>query len=71
VLHGTAEDAKIPFIPPFLQPGQSQFLDGSNFASGGAGALVETFTGLVCIYALQPSLATTNFAIQHFKLMHI
>ncbi|KAJ8448292.1 hypothetical protein Cgig2_025216 [Carnegiea gigantea] len=41
------EDANIPFIPPFLELGQSQFFDGSNFASGGAGALVETFQGLV------------------------
>ncbi|XP_010273653.1 PREDICTED: GDSL esterase/lipase 5-like [Nelumbo nucifera] len=42
-----AEYANIPFIPPFLHPGVHRFSDGANFASVGAGALVETFRGLV------------------------
>ncbi|GLT46176.1 hypothetical protein SLA2020_199500 [Shorea laevis] len=42
-----AEYAKLPLIPPYLQPGNHQFTYGVNFASGGAGALVETNQGLV------------------------
>ncbi|XP_009604967.1 GDSL esterase/lipase 5-like [Nicotiana tomentosiformis] len=41
--------AKLPLLPPFLQPGGSQhsYYDGANFASAGAGALVQTFQGSV------------------------
>ncbi|XP_061361910.1 GDSL esterase/lipase 5-like [Gastrolobium bilobum] len=42
-----AEYANLPLIPPFLQPGNTQYYSGVNFASGGAGALVETFEGSV------------------------
>ncbi|KAF2606502.1 hypothetical protein F2Q68_00043725 [Brassica cretica] len=44
-----AEYAWLPLIPPNLQPsnGNNQFTFGVNFASGGAGALVETFPGMV------------------------
>ncbi|KAF3450555.1 hypothetical protein FNV43_RR06642 [Rhamnella rubrinervis] len=42
-----AEYAKLPYIPPYLHPGIDQFIDGVNFASGGAGALVETWIGFV------------------------
>nr|XP_027114473.1 GDSL esterase/lipase 2-like [Coffea arabica] len=43
-----AEYAKLPFIQPYLQIGyQYQLAYGSNFASAGAGALVETFPGFV------------------------
>ncbi|XP_074268276.1 GDSL esterase/lipase 5 [Silene latifolia] len=38
-----AERAHLPLIPPYLQPGLHQFSHGVNFASAGAGALVETF----------------------------
>lgn len=37
-----AEFAKLTLIPPYLQPGNRQFINGVNFASGGAGALFET-----------------------------
>ncbi|KDP40642.1 hypothetical protein JCGZ_24641 [Jatropha curcas] len=40
-----AEYANLPLIPPFLQPGIDRYYLGVNFASGGAGALVETFEG--------------------------
>ncbi|KAB2613135.1 hypothetical protein D8674_035451 [Pyrus ussuriensis x Pyrus communis] len=40
-----AEYAHLPFVPPFLQPGFRQYYGGANFASAGAGALVETFQG--------------------------
>ncbi|KAF8393686.1 hypothetical protein HHK36_021933 [Tetracentron sinense] len=36
-----------PLIKPYLQPGIRQITDGANFASAGAGALVETHRGLV------------------------
>ncbi|KAF3521326.1 hypothetical protein F2Q69_00047024 [Brassica cretica] len=44
-----AEYAWLPLIPPNLQPsnGNNHFTFGVNFASGGAGALVETFPGMV------------------------
>lgn len=45
-----AEYANLPLIPPFLQPGFHYYCDGVNFASAGAGALVETFQGSVCVY---------------------
>lgn len=40
-----AEYAWLPLIPPYLQPGNgvNQFTYGVNFASAGAGALVETY----------------------------
>jgi len=45
----TAEYAKLPFIPPYLQPGNHQITDGVNFASGAAGALAQTRpAGSVC-----------------------
>ncbi|XP_021291452.1 GDSL esterase/lipase 1-like [Herrania umbratica] len=42
-----AEYAGLPLIPPYLQPGNNNFVDGVNFASAGAGALVETYQGFV------------------------
>ncbi|CAJ1976071.1 unnamed protein product [Sphenostylis stenocarpa] len=42
-----AEYAKLPLIPPYLFPGNQRYVDGVNFASAGAGALVETHQGLV------------------------
>ncbi|CAI0418903.1 unnamed protein product [Linum tenue] len=42
-----AKYAKLPLIPPFLKPGNNinDMAMGANFASAGAGALVETFQG--------------------------
>ncbi|XP_065867625.1 GDSL esterase/lipase 2-like [Euphorbia lathyris] len=40
-----AEKLKLPLIPPYLHPGHHDFTDGANFASAGAGALVETHQG--------------------------
>ncbi|XP_048503825.1 GDSL esterase/lipase 5 [Beta vulgaris subsp. vulgaris] len=42
-----AQHANLPLLPPYLQPGESHFYDGVNFASIGAGALVQTNQGLV------------------------
>ncbi|KAF4382936.1 hypothetical protein G4B88_010107 [Cannabis sativa] len=41
-----AEYANLPIIPPFLQP-SADYINGVNFASGGAGVLPETNQGLV------------------------
>ncbi|RDX84131.1 GDSL esterase/lipase 5 [Mucuna pruriens] len=48
-----AEYANLPLVAPFLQPGNSQYYGGVNFASGGAGALVETFEGSVIPFKTQ------------------
>ncbi|KAA8546292.1 hypothetical protein F0562_002969 [Nyssa sinensis] len=42
-----AEYAKLPLIPPYKQPGNHHFINGVNFASAGAGVLVETNQGFV------------------------
>ena len=44
-----AEYANLELIPPYLHPGYNRYIDGANFASGGAGALDETRQGLVHI----------------------
>ncbi|KAK2645108.1 hypothetical protein Ddye_020303 [Dipteronia dyeriana] len=41
-----AEYAKLPLIPPFLEP-SADYTNGANFASGGAGVLPETNQGVV------------------------
>nr|GEX94905.1 SGNH hydrolase-type esterase domain-containing protein [Tanacetum cinerariifolium] len=42
-----AEYARLPVIPPYLEPGNNEFTYGTNFASAGAGALIETLPGLI------------------------
>ncbi|KAF7114131.1 hypothetical protein RHSIM_RhsimUnG0098900 [Rhododendron simsii] len=43
-----AEYAKLPLLQPYKQPGNNhQFSNGVNFASAGAGALVQTHQGMV------------------------
>ncbi|XP_071697218.1 GDSL lipase-like [Rutidosis leptorrhynchoides] len=42
-----AEYAKLPLIPAYLDPQNDEFVYGANFASGGAGALVESHAGFV------------------------
>ncbi|GKD49901.1 GDSL esterase/lipase 1-like protein [Tanacetum coccineum] len=44
-----AEFAGLPLIPAYLDPQHNEFVHGANFASGGAGALVETHAGFVCV----------------------
>lgn len=43
----TAEYAKLPLIRPYLEPGFSNYTNGVNFASAGAGVLPETRPGTV------------------------
>jgi hypothetical protein len=52
-----AEYAKLPLIPPFLQP-SIEYVNGVNFASGGGGVLSETNQGLVIDLKTQ---------LKHFK----
>ncbi|XP_028752147.1 GDSL esterase/lipase 4-like [Neltuma alba] len=52
------EFAELPLIPPYLQPGYHRYTDGANFASGGAGILVETNQGSVVCLKTQ---------LEHFK----
>ncbi|WCJ39328.1 GDSL lipase [Euphorbia peplus] len=42
-----AEYQKLPLVPPFLKPGKKYYEYGVNFASAGAGALLETLEGTV------------------------
>ncbi|KAK9056538.1 hypothetical protein SSX86_023900 [Deinandra increscens subsp. villosa] len=42
-----AEHARLPLIPTYLDPRNKKFVHGANFASGGAGTLVETRAGFV------------------------
>ncbi|KAK8550454.1 hypothetical protein V6N13_118972 [Hibiscus sabdariffa] len=42
-----AQFAGLPIIPAYLKPGKHKFTDGVSFASGGAGALVESHQGFV------------------------
>ncbi|TXG68204.1 hypothetical protein EZV62_003139 [Acer yangbiense] len=42
-----AQFAKLPILPPYLQPGTHRFTDGANFASAGAGVLSETHPGTI------------------------
>ncbi|XP_062087918.1 GDSL esterase/lipase 1-like [Humulus lupulus] len=41
------EYAELPLLPPYLQPGYIDYRKGVNFASAGAGALLETRQGFV------------------------
>lgn len=43
-----AEYAKVPLVPPYLQPGFNYYAHGVNFASAGAGALAQSYQGYVC-----------------------
>ncbi|PKI50412.1 hypothetical protein CRG98_029162 [Punica granatum] len=47
-----AKSAGLPLIPPYLHP-KFRFIGGANFASGGAGALVETNEGFVATLKTQ------------------
>nr|GMC89239.1 GDSL esterase/lipase 1-like [Ipomoea batatas] len=42
-----AEFAKLPLIPAYFQADHRGFINGVNFASAGAGSLVETLSGFV------------------------
>ncbi|XP_039053064.1 GDSL esterase/lipase 5-like [Hibiscus syriacus] len=60
-----AERAKLPLIPPFLQPGFRQYYQGVNFASSGAGALADTFQGFVI--DLKTQLSNYNRVARWFR----
>ncbi|KAM6601769.1 hypothetical protein CsatA_021378 [Cannabis sativa] len=54
-----AEYAKLPFIPPYLYPGNHDYSYGVNFASAGSGALFETGKDIVVI--------DLNTQLEYFK----
>uniref|UniRef100_A0A5B6Z5F4 Putative GDSL esterase/lipase 1-like n=1 Tax=Davidia involucrata TaxID=16924 RepID=A0A5B6Z5F4_DAVIN len=39
--------AKLPILSPYLQPGEHDFTDGTNFASAGSGVLDDTHAGTI------------------------
>ncbi|KAI4331331.1 hypothetical protein MLD38_029524 [Melastoma candidum] len=49
LLFPQAENAKLPFIKPYLDPNFTDYTFGANFASAAAGILPETFPGTVKI----------------------
>ncbi|KAI4312467.1 hypothetical protein MLD38_037274 [Melastoma candidum] len=51
----TAENANLPFIKPYLEPKFSDYTEGANFASCGAGVLPQTLEGALYL-ELQVSL---------------
>lgn len=48
-----AEYANLPFVPSYFHFEHAQSFQGVNFASGGAGCLVETYTGFVINLKMQ------------------
>lgn len=42
-----AKFAKLPFLPPYLQPGTRKWINGVNFASAGAAVLDQNYTGTI------------------------
>lgn len=51
-----AEYADLPLIPSYFEIGKQHFVHGVNFASGGAGCLVETHRGFVSDNSFELSL---------------
>ncbi|MFS7974652.1 putative transcription factor AP2-EREBP family [Helianthus anomalus] len=45
-----AEYAKLPPIPAYLEPSNKEYTHGANFASGGAGTLIDTYAGFVRLF---------------------
>ncbi|KAK6914635.1 GDSL lipase/esterase [Dillenia turbinata] len=45
-----AEFMNLPICTPYLKPGAHQFTDGANFATAGAGALVQTHPGTINLW---------------------
>ncbi|CAK7338951.1 unnamed protein product [Dovyalis caffra] len=55
-----AEYANLPYISPYLQPGNHQFIDRLNYESKGAGILAETHPGIVISSKIQLQLQSSN-----------
>ncbi|KAL8234888.1 hypothetical protein R6Q59_020988 [Mikania micrantha] len=60
-----AEYAKLPLIPAYLEPGNDEYTHGANFASGGAGALIDSHAGFVV--DLHTQLRHFNDLANHYK----
>ncbi|KAL3568485.1 hypothetical protein D5086_031136 [Populus alba] len=55
-----AQYANLPLIPPYLQPGDHQFMDGENFESKGDLVLAENLQGMVISSEIQQHLQSSN-----------
>ncbi|XVE66535.1 hypothetical protein DITRI_Ditri08aG0087000 [Diplodiscus trichospermus] len=68
-LFDSAQFAGLPLILAYLQPGNYKFTEGVNFASGGAGALVETHQGILILgkFFVQRRLVDLETQIKYFK----
>ncbi|KAL7605259.1 hypothetical protein Lser_V15G17819 [Lactuca serriola] len=60
-----AEYAGLPLVPAYLEPGNNEFTHGANFASGGAGALIDSHAGFVV--DLQTQLQYFGNLVNHYK----
>ncbi|KAI3773266.1 hypothetical protein L1987_47791 [Smallanthus sonchifolius] len=60
-----AEYAGLPLIPTYLDPQNNEFVYGANFASGGAGALVESHAGFEV--DLKTQLQYFGDLVEHFR----
>ncbi|XP_028752108.1 GDSL esterase/lipase 1-like [Neltuma alba] len=65
-----SEYAKLPLIQPYLFPGNQEYINGVNFASGGSGALVETQQGQVIDLKAQLSHFKRVIKVLRQKLEH-
>uniref|UniRef100_A0A6N2N736 SGNH hydrolase-type esterase domain-containing protein n=1 Tax=Salix viminalis TaxID=40686 RepID=A0A6N2N736_SALVM len=55
-----AEYANLPLIPPYLQPGNNQFMEGENFESKGDRVLAENLQGMVISSEIQEHVQSGN-----------
>ncbi|KAI5559513.1 hypothetical protein BDE02_17G116100 [Populus trichocarpa] len=55
-----AQYANLPLIPPYLQPGDHQFMDGENFESKGDLVLAENLQGMVISSEIQQHLQSSS-----------
>ncbi|GJR03042.1 SGNH hydrolase-type esterase domain-containing protein [Tanacetum coccineum] len=62
-----AEYAGLPLIPAYLEPGNNEFTYGANFASAGAGALIETLAGF---FVAEPGEALVSVYNRFAQLMN-
>ncbi|KAL7618545.1 hypothetical protein Lser_V15G01508 [Lactuca serriola] len=61
--------AKLPLIPPYMEPDSRRYYKiGANFASAGAGALVETFQGSVI--SLQTQLSNHKKVVNRLRKIY-
>ncbi|KAJ6370816.1 hypothetical protein OIU77_001343 [Salix suchowensis] len=55
-----AEYANLPLIPPYLQPGNNQFMEGENLEAKGDRVLAENLQGMVISSEIQEHVQSSN-----------